>query len=164
MKEIRMERFGNVERGCETRSQRPRTLKASALPLLGLILTACDGSLVSPEQQLDPEPCQRLAQVAAGVPAEVPIPAALRSALMHAAGPMALGLPEGAATAALVSATTELGMGLDALSGDSECRALISADAALERIPDDPASLPDRTGIRLVLDVAARALVQWGVR
>ncbi|MEX1256949.1 MAG: hypothetical protein WEG36_04955 [Gemmatimonadota bacterium] len=77
---------------------------------------------------------------------------------------MASGLPEGAATSALVSATTELGMGLDALSGDSECGALISADAALERIPDDPASLPDRTGIRLVLDVAALALVQWGVR
>jgi hypothetical protein len=73
---------------------------------------------------------------------------------------MAAALGSDKLTAELVRATAQLGNDLGTRSEDTECRVLKLAAAALERLPDDPATRPDRDVIGLVLTLAAHALAQ----
>ncbi len=129
----------------------------AAVPILGLMLVACDGSPLAPEAFV-PEPCIVPAEIVASISPQPFPPAALHSALLHAAGPMTSALGSGMLTTELAKATTQLGQGLQSRAGDTECRVLELASTALARLPDDPAVLPDREGIRLVLALAARAI------
>jgi len=43
-------------------------------------------------------------------------------------------------------------------TSDSECRLVSAAIESLDALPDDPATRPDRVGIRLILSLAAQAL------
>lgn len=142
---------GEIRAGC--RRAHLRVL----LPALALMTAACDSNPMGPGP-LASAPCQMPSQDLVGTAMEPFAPAALQSALRHAAGPMAAALGSGQVADELVKATSQLSTGLGGRSGDTECRVLRVASEALARLPDDPGTRPDRDGIRLVLVLAARAL------
>jgi hypothetical protein len=133
--------------------------QGSALVALGLAMAACDGGPLSPEA-MTAEPC-RVPDAVASTLVWLPFaPDALRPALLHAAGPMSWALGSDKLTGELVQATAQLGSDLGTRSADTECRVLKLAAAALARLPDDPATRPDRDVISLVLTLAAHSLAQ----
>jgi hypothetical protein len=58
----------------------------------------------------------------------------------------------------LARATAQLSVDLAVHQGDADCRLVRVALDALDDLPNDPATLPDRDGVRLILSLAAHAL------
>ena len=82
----------------------------------------------------------------------------MRSALLHAANRMSVALGTDADVRSLQDATNGVVANIVASENDGACRMLsISADL-LEGLPDTPATLPDRDGIRLILALTAHSL------
>ncbi|HEX9886040.1 MAG TPA: hypothetical protein VGA70_06110 [Longimicrobiales bacterium] len=85
-------------------------------------------------------------------------PVAMRSALLHAANRMSVALGTDADVRSLKDATNSVAANIAASENDGACRMLsISADL-LEGLPDTPATLPDRDGIRLIFALTAHSL------
>jgi hypothetical protein len=84
--------------------------------------------------------------------------AAMESALRHAAGPMsdALGTADEVQRlrSTLLDAASQVQGGPDAA-----CRVIATALGILDSLPPNPATLPDRDGIRMVLALTAKSLV-----
>ena len=81
-----------------------------------------------------------------------------RSAVQHAADVMSTALGLGADVRALQGFTTALAGDIAASRTNDACRNLTSAYGALKALPDTPATLPDRDGIRLILALTSQAL------
>ena len=82
--------------------------------------------------------------------------AGLRSALVHAAGPMSDALGSGSGVTSLRNPINSAAAHIAASENDKACVALSSAKDALDALPDTPATLPDRDGIRMILALAAQ--------
>lgn len=110
------------------------------------------------EQAGAPESCAPPAALVAAVNAPPSSPASMEAALLHAAGPMtdALGTPSEVQElrAVMQDAATRV-----QVNADGACRAISTALDLLDSLPDNPATRPDRDGIRMVLALTARSLV-----
>jgi len=84
----------------------------------------------------------------------------LRAAVRDAAERNATVLPASDATTELRGALLALSDNLGSAQGQSACQALTKAAAALARQPDDAATLPDRTAVKMVLDMAATMMAR----
>jgi hypothetical protein len=135
-----------------------RTARWMVAPLM-ILLAACDSAVVAPKA-FNEASCQVPTALAQSVYTHSFGSAGLRSALLHAAGPMASVLGEGELTHELREAMSILGQQVDGPTlHDTHCRLVVIASAALRRMPDTPETLPDRDGIHLVLALLANALV-----
>lgn len=131
----------------------------SALTLLLVVaVTACgDHSLVTPDN-ITRTPCRPPAALVAMVTGEPFAPAAMRSALLHAADPMNSALGTSADVRALHDAIHIVVTDINASDYDDACRLLTIAGGLLSGLPATPATLPDRDGVRLILALTAQSL------
>ena len=86
-------------------------------------------------------------------------PSAMRSALLHAAGQMTPALGTASEVLALRNAITIVAADIGDSNYDGACRLLAIAYGGLKGMPELPATLPDRDGIRLILVLTAQSLV-----
>lgn len=133
----------------------------SALLLLFLLgLTACgEQSLTGPEG-FTRAPCRPPAALVAMVTGQPFAPAEMRSALLHAADPMNRALGDTRDARALQHAILLVAAHIEAVDYDDACRLLGISGTLLAGLPDAPATLPDRDGIRLILALTAQALAE----
>ena len=124
---------------------------------LALGLGACDRLPTEP-QPLGARRCELAESLLEGRQAYPVAPERLREALRHAAGPMAASLGGSPSARRLVHALEALLGRNDSPAPESECQRLSTASAALRAAPEDPATLPDRDGIGLVLILVANAI------
>lgn len=85
-------------------------------------------------------------------------PAAMRSALLHAAGPMSTPLGATSDVREMQDAIRIVAADVSAANNDGACRLLAIAAAKLDGLPQAAATYPDRDGIRLILALTAQAL------
>jgi hypothetical protein len=88
-----------------------------------------------------------------------PTPDALRSALRHVAGPLAASLGSESQALSLARTAAELGEALGTEESTGTCQLVSDVEVALSAFPEEAATLPDRAAIRLILMVAARAVL-----
>jgi hypothetical protein len=86
-------------------------------------------------------------------------PQAMHSALVHAADRMSIALGSGVEQEALRAAVLLLDRDIAAFQFVEACRELTTAFGSLTDLPDVPATLPDRDGIRLILALTAQSIV-----
>jgi len=126
--------------------------------VLLLAVAACKGdSPVAPEA-FSRKPCRVPEHLVSMVTGQAFAPAAMRSALVHAAGPMTAALGTGTNVQALQDAINAVIADIGVANNDGACRLLSIAAGALDALPDTPATLPDRDGIRLILALTAQSL------
>jgi hypothetical protein len=121
-----------------------------------VVVAACDTMATEPDAY-DETKCRVSAELAASVTTnsnEVD----LVPALEHAAGPMTRVLGEGQLTEELRESIELLASGDGYALRDTQCRLLLIATTALDRMPDTPETSPDRAGIQLVLGLLAHAV------
>lgn len=82
----------------------------------------------------------------------------LRVAVRNAAERNATVLPAGNTTTELHGALLTLSDNLGSAQRENACQAATKAATALARLPDDPATLPDRAALRMVLEITAIVL------
>ncbi len=123
-----------------------------------LALAGCsDASPFAPEA-FTRIPCRPPANLMAMITGPAFAPLEMHSALLHAANRMSLALGTDADAGPLKNATNGIAAHIGASENDAACRMLsISADL-LEGLPDAPATLPDRDGIRLIFALTAHSL------
>jgi hypothetical protein len=85
-------------------------------------------------------------------------PAAMISGLLHAADPMSSALEASDDVRALQDAIRVAVNDISASDYDGACRLVTIADGLLAGLPDTPATLPDRDGMRLILALTAQSL------
>lgn len=123
-------------------------------------MTACgDRSPVAPGG-FTRTPCRPPAALVAMVTGQPFAPAAMRSALLHAAGPMNSALGASADVRDLQDAIRIVVTDISASNYDGACRLLTIAGNLLSGLPATPATLPDRDGIRLILALTAQSLAE----
>ena len=128
--------------------------------VLLLAVVACNGeSPVAPEA-FSRKPCRPPENLVSMVTGPAFAPTAMRSALLHAAGPMTAALGTGADVQALQDAINIVISDIGVSKYDGACRLLSIAAGALDALPDTPATLPDRDGIRLILALTAQSLAE----
>lgn len=130
---------------------------ALAFGLLALGGGACDSNLTQPDP-LHAVKCEPPATLLAGVHPQPFALGAIHAAFLHAAGPMASALGSSEQVSQLTQATREMAAQDGPTALDTACRLLIVASNALTAMADNPETLPDRDGIRLVLMLAAAAI------
>jgi hypothetical protein len=123
------------------------------IPVFALALATCSDPL-GPEEL----PCQKPAGLTAGITFAPVDLEEMRAALAHAAGPLAAAMGSEELTASLVKATEFASLTLADELPRTGCRIVRIAAAALAQLPDDPATLPDRDAIRLILALTANTL------
>jgi len=129
-----------------------RTHARWTMPLVALLATACrSSSVVAPRE----EPCAVPTTLPA-VDAPAVTQSSIRSALVHAAGPMTAALGANVDVRALQAGINDL-VSAELVRADVACRGIMAATKALDAMPDTPATRPDRDGIRVVLALAVRA-------
>jgi hypothetical protein len=130
---------------------------AVALALLALGTGACSDNITEPVRfdavQCTPEP-----SLLVGAIWQPFAFSALHAAFLHAAGPMATALGSTEQVDQIKQAMGDMPLPDDAKSKDTACRLLSVANSALVAMPNNPETLPDRDGIRLVLILAAGVL------
>lgn len=98
---------------------------------------------------------------------ESPVPASvveglslsdLRAAVRDAAERNAAALPANNATTELRGTLSVLADHLGSAQRETTCQAITKATVALAKQPDDAATLPDRTAVKLVLDMVSTVL------
>jgi hypothetical protein len=82
----------------------------------------------------------------------------MRSAVPHAADRVTTALGLGADVGTLQGFATALASDVAASRTEDACRHLTSAWNTLKALPDTPATLPDRDGIRLILALTSQAV------
>jgi len=130
----------------------------AALPLVALALGACESSTLGPAA-FESIPCELPFSTYSSIYAQPFQPEAVRSALLHAAGPMTSALGSGAAVDHVRTGLLELAETLGNRA-PVECRQLTVVSEALTAVPTAPGMLADRDGIRLIIALAAGALPQ----
>jgi hypothetical protein len=123
-----------------------------------LVLAACHGESPIAPEAFSRKPCRPPANLVAMVTGQAFAPAAMRSALLHAAGPMSAPLATGTDVQSLQDAINIVVVDIGASNLDGACRLLSIAAGELAALPDTPATLPDRDGIRLILALTAQSL------
>lgn len=134
------------------------TTKAAPRALLWVGLTLATGACSSNLTQFNPlgaERCDPPPALLAGVDPHQFTLVALHDAVLHAAGPMASALGSSDEVRRVVKAMEGIAARDESQATDTACRLVIIAGNALDALGDDPATLPDRDGIRLVLVLAA---------
>jgi hypothetical protein len=122
------------------------------MPLLALLGSACgSATVVAPPD--DPCIVPTTLRVVDAPGLSQP---SLRSALFHAAGPMTSALGTSVNVRELQRGINDL-VSAELVRADVACRGIMVATKALDAMPDDPATRPDRDGIRLVLGLAVHA-------
>jgi len=137
----------------------PRWWRVLGIPALVLSIAACETTPFEPGDVFSPIPCALPASLLEATTGPVPSLQSLRSAVLHAAGPMSAALEGGPSAAEVGLSLAALGKSFDASNFDTVCRFLGLASTALSNGSGAGASLPDRDGIRLILSLTARALV-----
>jgi hypothetical protein len=127
------------------------------LVLLALGAGACSDNITEPARfdavQCDPDPALLVGAI------RQPFAfSALHAAFLHAAGPMASAIGSSEQVDQLKRSMAEMPLPDDKKSMDTACRLLSVANSALKAMPNNPETLPDRDGIRLVLMLAAGVL------
>jgi len=135
-------------------------MRSALLLFLVVAVTACgERSPVAPDG-FTRTPCRPPAELVAMVRGQPFAPAAMQSALLHAAGPMNNALGAGKDVRALQDAIRIVATDISASNYDGACRLLAISGRLLFGLPDTPATLPDRDGIRLILALTAQSLVE----
>lgn len=119
--------------------------------------TACSDNPTSPESLEGP--CDPTVVIRHTPVATPPPLSAVREALIHAAEVMSKGLEDSAQSRTLLRELTALHPPVGPVNAEVTCTLLVRAGEALDAVPDDPATRPDRDGIQLILDLAAGALL-----
>lgn len=130
---------------------------ALAVGLLTLGVTACTSDITQPELFFAVK-CEPPALLLAGANSPPFAFGALHEAFRHAAGPMTLALGSSEKVNQLKRALDGLARQEKPETLDTSCRLLQVASEVLASLPNNPETLPDRDGIRLVLILAARAV------
>lgn len=110
------------------------------------------------------QPCAVPASLVMQLAAQPADDASIRSALLHAAGPMARGVGSPELTSLLGETTTLVPQALSDGLPLTGCSIVARTAESLARLSDDPATLPDREGIRLILAIAAHRLFERQTR
>ena len=119
--------------------------------ILLLALSGCVAEVSTPES------CAAPASLVSAVNTPPSSTAAMEDALRHAAGPMANALGTEEQVERLRSAMLNAA-GRVHEDADASCRLLTTAMNLLDSLPNNPATLPDRDGIRMVLALTAKSL------
>jgi hypothetical protein len=125
-----------------------------------VILAACDNP-VGPENRAA---CEVPQQAGSAIAFQLDEPFdelsidALRAALEHAAGPVAVAIGSGELSASLADVAGFVHAWHSENLPINGCRTIIAAVNVLDALPDDPATKPDRDTARLVLALAGTAL------
>lgn len=136
-----------------------RAIVRSVAPVAAiLVLATCSDPLGPEERACSVPPSLQNIVAAQTVQSTQPSNSAIRSALMHAAGPMAAAIGASQITAPFIVEAMAAAESLDEGLGRSGCHHVVAAVTHLDNMPDDPATLPDREGIRMILAIAASAL------
>lgn len=130
------------------------TRSALCAGLLTLGTGACSSNLTQSDP-LQAERCDPPAAILASAGSPPFTLQALHDAVVHAAGPMASALGSSDEVRQIVRAMEGIAARDGSLATDTACRLLIVAGNALDALDNDPATLPDRDGIRLVLVLAS---------
>lgn len=141
----------SIQRVAHRRWIRVRTAAVSAAVVL---LAACSDdpaspgteTCVLPQSPVVPQAVQGLSYSDLGI------------AVRDAADRNAAALPSSTEALELRAALAALALGLRSEKRDVACRAVTVADLSLNRQPESPFTLPDRTSIRLVIDIVSSAL------
>ena len=128
------------------------------LSTLVLVLAGCNDQLILAPRPVAPTSCRPPAELTAMVTGQPNALIDMRSPLQHAADKMSTALGLHADAVALRDFTAALVGDIAASRMDDACRHLTSAFGALKALPDTPATLPDRDGIRLILALTSQAL------
>jgi hypothetical protein len=135
-----------------------RAMARCAGPAGLLLLATCSDPLGPEERACSVPPNLQAIVEALTVQAQQPSPAAIRSALVHAAGPMAAVIGASHLTAPIAGETMAAAESVADGLNRSGCHHVVAAATHLDNLPDDPATRPDRDGIRMILAIAANAL------
>ena len=130
------------------------TRSALCVGLLTLGTGACSSNLTQSDP-LGAERCDPPAALLASAGSQPFTLEALHDAAVHAAGPMASALGSSDEVRQLVRAMEGIATRDGSHATDTACRLVIVAGNALDALGNDPATLPDRDGIRLVLILAS---------
>jgi hypothetical protein len=125
------------------------------------IVASCGESPTAPPASSLSNPCTPAALPAISA-ADAVAPADLNSALQDALTRTSAGLGTGANVQAFQDAIRTVTASIDATNNSGVCRKITTASVALNALPDDPASLPDRDAIRMVLALAAQSISTAG--
>ena len=131
---------------------------ALSVGLLALGAGACNDNVTAPVQ-LDPVRCTLAASLLVGVNPQPFTLSDLHAAFLQAAGPIAGALGSSEQVDQIKQAMADMVLPDDAKAKDTACRLLSVANSALAAMPDNPETLADRDGIRLVLILAAGAVL-----
>jgi len=126
--------------------------------LIALGALACEGSLAptAPSDPVSPRvTCELPSWLMAGNRPEPLGLDPLLSALQHAAGPMSSALGTSEPASRLARAIEAMAAREGLLAVEPSCKPMLEAAEALQALPDDPETRPDRDGIGLVLTLAA---------
>ncbi len=123
--------------------------------LLAVGGVACESNLTQPPDPLHAVKCEPPAALLAGAQPQPLALGALHAAFLHAAGPMASALGSSEQVSQLTQAMEAMAAQDGSWALDTACRLVIVASNALTAMADNPETLPDRDGVRLVLILAA---------
>jgi hypothetical protein len=129
-----------------------------------VFLVACSDTPSAPPEAFSPEPCVPPKTLSNSIASQSVSLPSLSDALNHAAGPLASTLGDEASVRTVRDAVGAITAQLDRVDADRACRLLYIASSALDNLPDDPATLPDRTDIRLILALTSQAIDSMIVR
>lgn len=146
---------------CQPTRARRGISRATLLPLAVVLATCSDP--FGPEELPCAVPPTLLAQVSANAAVTQDL-GAIRSALAHAAGPLATALGSSGLQESLVKTTGLVANTLEDGLPLTGCRIVAIAADHLNALPDDPATRPDREAIRLALAIAAKAIAEARTR
>jgi hypothetical protein len=130
---------------------------ALGLGLLALGAGACNDNITSPVK-FDAVQCVPAPELLAGIIRQPFAFSQLHDAFLHAADPIATALGTTDEVNQIKLAMEKMPTLNDPKSLDTACRLLSVANSALEAMPNNPETLPDRDNIRLVLILAAGVL------
>jgi hypothetical protein len=126
------------------------------LLVIPAVIGSCSDSPTAPASSSS-NPCTPAALPAISA-ADAVAPAVLNDALQDASTRMSAGLGTGAQVQSVQNAIRTVETSIAAPNNSGVCGKITIAADRVDALPDDPASLPDRDAIRLVLALAAQSI------
>jgi hypothetical protein len=133
-------------------------MKRTLVLVLVLGCAACGERPPTAPEAFGRVPCRPPSALVAMVVGTPFVPAAMHSALIHAAGPMSVPLGVASDVVDMQDAIRIVAADVSANNYDGACRLLAIAAVKLEGLPPLAATYADRDGIRLILALTAQAL------